>query len=255
MPLRHAVLLAVAAALACGRAEAPPAAAASPASPAQTSAPAPGPRGTATLRGRITLEGTAPAADQVRLAADPKCSSLHAEGRFERRLVDTRGGGLADALVYVKAGIDGSYPPPAEPVLLDQKGCDYTPRMLAAQVGQPLRIRNSDDTLHNVHPRPQSNEEWNIGQPRQGMEAVRRFDKPETLIPFGCDVHPWMRAWVSVLPHPFFAVTKADGSYEIRDLPAGRFEIEVLHPKLRPATQAVALKDGETASLDLGLKG
>lgn len=252
MPVRCAVLLTVAAALACSRGEAPPAAESGATSAA---AAAPGPRGTASVRGQVTLEGPAPAADQVRLSADPKCSSLHPGGRFERRLVDTRGGGLADALVYVKTGIAGSYPPPAEPVLLDQKGCDYSPRMLAAQVGQPLRIRNSDDTLHNVHPRPQANEEWNIGQPRQGMEATRRFEKPEALIPFGCDVHPWMRAWVSVLPHPFFAVTQPDGSYELRDLPAGRYEIEVLHPKLTPTTQPVTLKDGEAARLDLRLKG
>jgi hypothetical protein len=249
-------LLAAATVVACGRGSAPasetPASSAGPAA----SAPAPtGPRGTASLSGRISLEGPAPAAEDVKLAADPKCSSLHAGGHLERRLVDTRGGGLADALVYVKTGITGSYPPPADPVLIDQKGCDYSPRMLAKQVGQPLRIRNSDDTLHNIHPRPQVNAEWNLGQPRQGMESTRSFDKPEVLIPIGCDVHPWMRAWISVLPHPFFAVTRPDGSYEIRGLPAGQFEIEVLHPKLEPATRRVTLEDGGAARLDLSLGG
>jgi hypothetical protein len=214
-----------------------------------------GPRGTASLSGRISLEGPAPAAENVKLAADPKCSSVHEGGHLERRLVDTRGGGLADALVYVKTGISGGYPAPAEPALIDQKGCDYSPRMLAMQAGQPLTIRNSDDTLHNIHPRPQVNAEWNIGQPRQGMESTRTFDKPENLIPIGCDVHPWMRAWISVLPHPFFAVTKADGRYEIKGLPAGQYEVEVLHPKLKPATQGIAVKDGEAARLDLRLEG
>jgi hypothetical protein len=235
--------------LACGRdavpaRDAPAAAAAAPA----------GPRGTASLTGRISLEGPPPAAENVELAADPKCSSLHEGGHIERRLVDTRGGGLADALVYVKSGISGSYPPPSEAVLIDQNGCDYTPRMLAMQAGQPLRIRNSDDALHNIHPRPQRNAEWNLGQPRKGMESTRRFDEAETLIPIGCDVHPWMRAWISVLPHPFFAVTKPDGSYEIKGLPAGQYEVEVLHPKLQPATQRIAVEDGQAARLDVSLK-
>ena len=127
-------------------------------------------------------------------------------GGLERQK-QVKDGGLADALVYVK-GLAGSYPAPAEPVVLDQIGCQYNPRMVVMRAGQPLKIRNSDDTLHNIHPRPTLNKEFNIGQPRKGMESTKTFDKPELMIPTGCDVHPWMRAYISVLANPFFAVTK-----------------------------------------------
>ncbi len=85
---------------------------------------------------------------------------------------------------------------------LDQKGCDYTPHMVAMVAGQGLKIRNSDDTLHNIHPRPTANEEFNFGQAKQGMEKTKVFDKAEVMIPVGCDVHPWMRAYISVLSQP-----------------------------------------------------
>jgi len=175
-------------------------------------------------------------------------------GGLERQTVDTSGGGLRDVLVYVKSGVSGTYPAPTEPVLLDQKGCMYHPHIITVQAGQPLKIRNSDDTLHNIHPRPVVNQEFNIGQPRQGMESTKTFDKAEVPIPVGCDVHPWMRSYIAVLNHPFFAVTKEDGTYEIKGLPPGEYEIEAWHEKLKNQTQKVTLKDGEKAKADFTYK-
>jgi len=86
------------------------------------------------------------------------------------------------------------------------------------------------------------------------MEVTKSFEKPELMIPTGCDVHPWMRAYVSVLPHPFFAVTKEDGSYEIRALPDGEYEVEAVHSQLTSATGKISVKDGRTSRLDLSLK-
>lgn len=242
---------------ACGGGETPKqeanAAAAAPAAPAAAAAAPAATGGAGSIAGKVTFEGAPPAADKVKLSADPKCAAMHKEG-LERQLIKVTDGGLADALVYVKSGLSGSYPAPAEPVTLDQKGCDYTPHMLAMQAGQSLKIRNSDDTLHNIHPKPQVNTEFNIGQPRQGMESTKSFDKVEMMIPVGCDVHPWMRAYISVLSHPFFAVTKDDGSYEIKGLPAGEYEVEVLHGKLKGTAQKITVKDG-AAQADFALKG
>ena len=205
------------------------------------------------IAGKVSFSGAAPPPQRVKLSADPKCAALH-KGGLKRQPVKVKDGGLADVLVYVKSGIGTPHSAPVEPLLLDQIGCEYSPSMIVVRVGQPLRIRNSDDTLHNIHPRPTLNKEFNIGQPRKGMEVTRTFEKAEVMIPTGCDVHPWMRAYISVLAHPFFSVTKGDGSFEIRELPDGEYEVEAVHGQLKSATGKVSVKDGRTSRLDLSLK-
>jgi plastocyanin len=210
--------------------------------------------GSGSISGKVTYAGTAPAPEKIKTTADPKCHEMHKEG-LQRQTVEVKDGGLANTLVYVKnppAGASGEH---MEEVVLDQQGCMYHPSMLAVRVGEPVKIRNSDDTLHNIHPRPTKNTEFNIGQPRKGMETTKTFDKEEILIPVGCDVHPWMRSYIAVLSHPFFAVTKEDGSFEIKGLPAGEYEVEANHPKLKTTTAKVTVKDGDSAKLDLPFKG
>ena len=245
---------------ACGGSE-PAGTQSAPTAPkAEAAAPAAAPAaaGSASVSGKISFEGTVPPAEKVKLNADPKCAAMHKEG-LERWQLHVKDGGLADVLVYVKSGAKGTYPIPSEAVLLDQKGCDYSPHMVAMRAGQPLKIRNSDDTLHNIHPRPTANPEFNIGQPRQGMESVREgekgFTKPEVMIPVGCDVHPWMRAYISVFDHPFYAVSNEGGTFEIKGLPAGEYEIEAFHGKLKGQTQKLTVKDAEAAKLDFSFKG
>ena len=212
-----------------------------------------GDAGSGVITGKVSFSGTVPPTRRVKLAADPKCAAMHKDG-LERQPIKVKDGGLADVLVYVKSGIGGSYSAPAEPLLLDQIGCDYSPRMVVVMVGQPLRIRNSDDTLHNIHPRPMVNKEFNVGQPRKGMEVTKTFEKPELMIPTSCEVHPWMRAYISVLAHPFFSLTKEDGSYEIGALPDGEYDVEAVHSQLKSATGKVSVKDGKTSRLDLSLE-
>jgi len=238
-------------AAACGGAPEP-----SPAPPPDTAAPAAGPAGggTGSITGKVTFDGTVPPAEKVKTSADPKCQAMHPQG-LEKQSVQVTDGGLAHVFVYVKSGVSGSYPPPSEPVLLDQQGCTYHPHVIGVQANQPIKIRNSDDTLHNIHPRPTINAEFNIGQPRKGMESTKTFDKQEIMIPVGCDVHPWMRSYISVVDHPFFAVSKDDGSFEIKGLPAGEYEVEAYHEKLKTASGRVTVKDGEAATLDLSYKG
>jgi len=253
--LAFLILAAFPLATGCGGGSEPAKPAAAPKSEAAAPAAA---AGNASVSGKVTFEGTAPAPERVKLNADPKCAAMHKEG-MERQPIHVKDGGLADVLVYVKSGLKGTYPPPTEAVLLDQQGCDYHPHMVVLRAGQPLKIRNSDDTLHNIHPRPTLNGEFNIGQPRQGMESVREgekgFNKPEVMIPVGCDVHPWMRAYISVLANPFFAVTKDDGTFEIKGLPAGEYEIEAYHGKLKTQDQKITVKDGEAATLNFSYKG
>jgi len=236
----------------CGGGEAPKTEAPAAAPTAEAAAPAA--TGTASITGKVSFEGTVPPGEKIKLNADPKCAEMH-KGGLERQPIHVTDGGLGDVLVYVKSPVSGTFAAPADAVTLDQKGCDYTPHMITVRAGQDLKIRNSDDTLHNIHPRPTANEEFNFGQARQGMEKVKTFDKAEVMIPVGCDVHPWMRAYISVFSHPFYTVTQEDGTFQIKGLPAGEYEIEAFHGKLKNQTQKVTVKDGEAAKLDFSFKG
>lgn len=254
-PLAVVALAAPLALVACGGGEKQEA----PAAPASTQAAAPAGgagagKGSASVSGKVSFAGTPPAPEKIKVSADPYCQKEHKEG-LERKTVDVKDGGLKDVFVYVKSGVTGTYPAPTEAVELDQQGCMYKPHVVALQIGQPLKIKNNDETLHNIHPRPTVNQEFNIGQPRKGMESIKSFDKKEVMIPVGCDVHPWMRSYISVLDHPFFAVTDADGKFEIKGLPAGEYEIEAIHEKLKNTTGKITVKDGESAKLDLSYQG
>ena len=242
--------------VACGGGEKQEAPASAPAS-TQAAAPAGGSgagKGSSSVSGKVSFAGAAPAAEKIKVSADPYCQKEHKDG-LERKTVDVKDGGVKDVFVYVKSGISGTYPAPTESVELDQHGCMYEPHLVGLQVGQSLKIKNSDETLHNIHPRPAVNQEFNIGQPRKGMESTKSFDKKEVMIPVGCDVHPWMRSYISVVDHPFFAVTDGDGKFEIKGLPAGEYEIEAVHEKLKSTTGKITVKDGESAKLDLNYQG
>lgn len=253
-PLAIVALAAPLALLACGGAEKQDTAGTAPATTVAAAPAAGAAKGSASIVGKISFAGTAPAPEKIKVSADPYCQKEHKDG-LERKVVDVTDGGVKDVFVYVKTGITGTYPPPTEAVELDQTGCMYKPHIIALQVGQPLKIKNDDETLHNIHPRPTVNQEFNIGQPRKGMESTKTFDKKEVMIPVGCDVHPWMRSYIAVLDHPFFAVTDENGKYEIKGLPPGEYEIEAVHEKLKSQTGKISVKDGEKATLDLSYKG
>jgi len=209
--------------------------------------------GTASVSGKVSFDGAAPAPEILPVATDAVCQALHPQG-IERRDIEVKEGGLANVLVYMKSGLSASPPPPSEPAVIDQQGCAYVPPIVVIQVGQPLKIRNSDKTFHNVHTWSTVNVAFNIAQPRQGMEATRTFEKPEILIPVRCDIHTWMRAFIAVLPHPFHAVTGPDGTFAIKGLPAGEYEIEAVHAKLKALSGKVTVKAGEAAQLNLSFK-
>jgi hypothetical protein len=118
------------------------------------------------------------------------------------------------------------------------------------QVGQPVEIVNSDATLHNVHAVAVTNTEFNFSQPIKGHRRQQVFDKPEIMVPFKCEVHGWMRSYVGVVPHPFFAVSRADGTFEITGLPAGTYTIEAWHEQLGTQTQTVTVDGKAGAAAD-----
>jgi plastocyanin len=221
---------------------------------AGTTARDPGDGGTVT--GRITVEGPVPPAAMIRLDADPKCVALAAGvGRFDESVVIGESDTLENVFVYVKDGLPPRmYPIPATPVVLDQQQCRYVPRVLGMQVGQQLTIRNGDALLHNVRSEGVINETFDVGTPIQGMEVQRTFATREVMVPFKCNVHAWMHAYVGVLEHPYFAVSDEAGRFSIGHLPPGTYTLEFWHERFGTATQQVTVSAQETRDLTFSYK-
>jgi plastocyanin len=201
-----------------------------------------------TVTGRVVFEGTPPENPLVKMSGDPQCKNP-GEVRFEHYVVTD--GGLDNVFVHVKDGFGNYYfDTPAEPVKLDQQGCRYVPHVLGVRVGQPIEVTNSDATTHNVHSLPDTNREFNFAQFKQGQQNVRTFTAPEVMIPFKCDLHSWMRAYIGVVEHPFFAVTTDGGTFELKGLPPGTYTIEAWHEKA--GTQTLQVTIGASESKDIG---
>ncbi len=202
---------------------------------------------TGAIAGRVTYQGQTPVPATIRITGDPACRAHSDTVQDETLLVDGAGG-IKNAFVYVKNGLeDYAFDPPTEPAVLDNKGCRYEPHVLGVRVGQPLRIRNSDATMHNVHGMAHANQEFNQSLPLQGMTITETFTAPEIGIPFKCNVHGWMTAYGHVVAHPYFAVTDAAGRFSLPNLPPGTYILEVWHEKLGSRTQQITLAPKQSA--------
>lgn len=215
-------------------------------------------QGGATVTGRVKFTGTKPAAARIDMTEEPKCKEKHKTQPMTETVVVNANGTLGNVFVYVKSGLpaDAKYAAPATPVVIDQDGCHYSPHVLGIQVGQNLEIRNSDPVLHNIKAKATKNRPFNISQPTAGMKTNRTFAAPEVMVALECNVHGWMNAFVGVLPHPFFAVTGADGSFTLKGLPPGTYTVEAWHEKygVQTATVTVAGTDSKTQDFTFAAK-
>jgi plastocyanin len=198
------------------------------------------------ISGTIGFTGEAPAPSKLDMSSDSRCA-----GDNFLDDVQVSGGKLQNVFVHVKSGLpEAAFETPAAEVTLDQKGCKFMPRVLGIQTGQPLKITNSDQTNHNVHPIPQVNREWNESQLAGQGPIVRKFPKQEVRIPVKCNQHPWMLAHINVLAHPFFAVSDAGGSFSINGLPPGEYEIEAWHERYGAKTLKVVVGEKAESKAD-----
>lgn len=200
------------------------------------------------VRGRAAFQGEAPRRRKVDMGSDPACHAQHAnEPLRDESIVTDEKGGLANVFVWVSKGLEGkSFPPPAEPAVLDQKGCCYVPHVLGMQVGQKLVIKNSDPVTHNVHSFAKKNKAFNQSQQSGGKDLEQVFEKEEVLMQVKCDIHGWMSTYVGVVEHPFFAVTKADGSFEIQGLAPGEYTLSSKHEVLGTQKTSITVGAGGT---------
>jgi plastocyanin len=189
-----------------------------------------------TITGVVSFKGMAPKMKPLDMTADPGCPT----GPQPSEVVALNGGKLANVFVYVKEGLpQGAFAVPNEPVVLDQKGCRYIPRVLGIMAGQPLKITNTDTADHNIHDMPSKNPAFNESQMPTDKPITKAFANAEMLIPVQCNQHPWMRAYINVMTHPYFAVSAADGSYEIKNLPPGEYTLAAVHEKFGEQTMKI----------------
>lgn len=210
----------------------------------------------ASVSGEVRYQGPPVKPIAIDMAADPACAQSNAGPVYAQDLVVNPNGTLRNALVFVRSGLPaGRFALPTTHPALDQKGCMYHPRVIGVVVGQEFEIANSDPTLHNIHPAPKQNREWNRAQIEGGAPFHDHFSHEEIAVPVKCNVHPWMKAWIAVLEHPYFAVTGDDGSFEIKDLPPGEYTLEVWHEKLGSMNQKLTLAPKQAGRVDFALGG
>jgi hypothetical protein len=209
-----------------------------------------------TIKGSVKLNGAAPTAKPIDMSQDGECVRKNQNPVSEE--IKATDGKLANVFVYIKDGqvtggskITGySFPVPADAATLDQNGCHYVPHVLALQTKQKLNVVNSDPTTHNVNVQPKSNAKWNQSQTAGAPPIVQQFSRGEVLIPVKCNQHPWMKAYINVLNHPFFFVTKDDGTFEIKNVPPGTYTLVAWQEKLGEKTMQVKVDAKGTATAD-----
>jgi len=199
----------------------------------------------ADVTGKVTYEGKAPAMKKINMGAVPACAAQHPGGVTEEMMVVGKNKELANVVVSLKNPPAGGKAP-AEPAVIDQKGCQYHPHVLAMMVGQKVLVKNSDPFLHNIHGLPEENEGFNFGQNNvdQGRDITSKIKTAENFR-VKCDVHPWMGAYFAVFKHPYFGVTKEDGTFTIPGVPDGSYDVTLWHEKLGEQDGKVTVKGGK----------
>src|SRR2546430_11278519 len=216
-----------------------------------------------TISGTVSYNGAAPEAKKIDTSADSVCTSKSPNLTTEEWVV--KAGKLANTYVYIKDGTlangpkinDYTFAAPSAPATLDQNGCHYKPHVLGVVVNQAINITNSDPTTHNIHFTPKNNPDWNQSQPNGAAPLQHKLARAEVLVPVKCNQHPWMKAYVGVLKHPFFAVSAEDGSYTIKGVPPGKYTVVAWHEGGAKGTEktmevTVPAKGAATADFSFG---
>jgi len=200
-----------------------------------------------TIKGKITYNGKPPPPKKIMITKDPKiCGTSRDDDTFEI----ASDGGVRNVVVYladIKSGkkFEGEMKPE-----LDQKGCHYQPHVQVVALHSTLQVKSSDPILHNVHSYLNGTTVINFAVPPQpGLVLPKKLDKPGGQ-QLKCDVHNFMTGGFFVAENPYYALTGEDGTYEIKDVPAGNYTVATWHQAAGPLSEPIAVAAGGTATFN-----
>ena len=200
------------------------------------------------ISGTITFAGDAPEVKPVEVTKDTKvCAQTQ---KYDESLVVGENKGIKNAVVSISNISNGK--DFGEAMVLDQKECVYTPHIVLTPAGSELEILNNDGILHNIHTYSEANPAFNQAQPKFKKKLKKKFDQPE-VVRVECDAHGWMKGWIVVMDHPYYAVTDGEGKFSLSDVPAGEYEVKIWHETLGETMQKVTVEAGGAASLAVEL--
>jgi Carboxypeptidase regulatory-like domain len=201
------------------------------------------PAASGTITGKATFTGTPPKMKPIDMSKEPVCAKEHNPPITTQDIESGPGNTLQDVVVYISAGDQGSAPATTT-AKYEQKGCQYMPHVLALQANQPQQIFNNDPVAHNIHPLPKANSEWNKSQPPGSPPIDTKWEKPE-FIAVKCNIHPWMHGYFAVMGTSHYALTGADGTFTIKDVPPGKYTVTAWQEHMGTQTQEVTVAGGE----------
>ena len=210
---------------------------------------------TGTIKGHVRLSGKLPGNPIIRMGMDPMCAKINAGKRIlQEYVVATVDGSLANVFVRLQGNIPQT-PISSQPVVIDQRGCVYAPRVVGVRVGQVLQIKNSDALTHNVHGLSGKDNSFNVGQSAAGMVYQWKAKNEEVMLHVKCDIHNWMNAYIGVVTNPYFAVSDTTGTFQIDKVPAGTYTLQAWHERFGPTMKTVTVKAGAVTSIDFTYTG
>lgn len=205
---------------------------------------------TGTIRGHVRLEGASPGNPIIRMGTDPKCTQMNAGKRVIQDVISSdEKGNLANVFIRLEGNFPAT-PVPQQPVVVDQRGCVYTPRVVGMRVGQAMQVRNGDNVAHNVHGASAAGNDFNVTTASAGTPFVFRPKREEVMLRIICDIHKWMVTYVGVVKNPYFAVSDRGGAFEIETVPAGTYTINAWQEKYGVVKKTVHVTAGQTATVD-----
>jgi len=210
---------------------------------------------TGTIKGHVRLSGKLPGNPFIRMGMDPMCSKMNAGRRIlQEYVVATVDGSLANVFVRLQGNVPQT-PVSTQPVVIDQRGCIYTPRVVGVRVGQIVQIKNGDAFLHNVHGLSGKDNSFNVGQPTAGLVYQWKAKNEEVMLHLKCDIHNWMNAYIGVVTNPYFAVSDTTGTFQIDRVPPGTYTLQVWHERFGALTKTITVKAGAATTVEFTYTG